>query len=216
MRNIFVLLIGIVFFIVSIQKFLLAAKTSDIALRELAKSYDGIKNFAGQISITIKSQTSKGNIKFKKPNKLLIEFYSPENRKIVSDGKTIWIYLPKENTTIKQPILPKESGFGIYSSEYVNPFNRFLDEYLILSFKEFEDTYVFSMKPKPGVATGFNECKLVTLKKGLILEFSGTTIDKSIFSVKYSYVAVNLQDLSDREFFFSPPADSQVFSNIFD
>ncbi len=192
-----------------------ATKTSDMALRELIKNYESIRSFTGTIETTINNKSSKGSIKFKKPNKVAIDFYSPEPRKIISDGKNIWIYLSRENTTIKQPILPKDRGFSIYVSDYENPFSRLFDEYIVTSFSESGNTYVFKMKPKPGVVTGFTEIYIVAYKQGLLQEFSGITIDKSKFSVKYSYSSIN-PELDDREFFFSPPANSQVFSNIFD
>jgi outer membrane lipoprotein carrier protein len=43
-----------------------------------------------------KTQMAKGKIYFKNPGKLRWDYYSPNKQEIVTDGKTLWMYMPQD------------------------------------------------------------------------------------------------------------------------
>ncbi|MGB9622102.1 MAG: LolA family protein, partial [Brevinematia bacterium] len=153
-------------------------------------------------------------ILYKKPNKLKIQFSSPSQIDIISDSKSMWIFLKDKNIAIKQPILPKKGNNTIYASELINPYEKYNKEYIIVLEKFDEKFYQFNIRPKPDVFTTFSNAKLKAIKNGLITSISGTTVSKDNVSININYSVIN-QEIDDREFSFSPPADAQVLVDIF-
>lgn len=191
-----------------------SAITADVAIRELKKAYKSISSFVGNITIKISGKTYSGVIKYKSPNKLRVNFYSPSTIEMVSDGTSVWIYIKGNNTVVKQPILQRRAGRLIYASEVVNPYERYSGEYIVILDKYDGRTFSFTLKAKPDVFTTFTSAKLVALKNGLISSISGLTVTKEPLSIEMKYTSVNTE-IDDREFFFTPPADSQVLTDIF-
>lgn len=200
----FVALLGIVF----------SAPTADVAIRELKEAYNSILSFEGTITIKVGSKVYSGAIKYKVPNKLKINFYSPSSIDLISDGSSIWIYIKGNNTVVKQPILSRKEGRLIYASEVINPYDKYNKEYIIALEKYDDKTFSFILKAKPDVFTTFSSAKLVALKNGLISYISGTTVTKENLTIEMKYSRVN-GNIDDREFFFTPPADAQVLTDIF-
>ena len=60
-----------------------------------------------------KAKAQSGIIKYRSSDKLLIEFNQPYGQKIVSNGKTMWIYIPSMNVVAEQTL---KSDSGIFSS----------------------------------------------------------------------------------------------------
>ncbi|MCS7298582.1 MAG: outer-membrane lipoprotein carrier protein LolA [Spirochaetia bacterium] len=188
--------------------------TADVAIRELKNAYNSIKTFTGSITIKIGNKTYTGTIKYKMPNKLKINFYQPSQIDLISDGNSMWIFIKGNNTVIKQPLLPKRGDRVIYVSEIINPYDKYNSEYIITMDKYDDKTFSFNLKPKPDVFTTFSSAKLVSSRRGLVLSISGTTVTREQLSISVSYSSVNIE-IDDREFFFSPPADAQVLTDIF-
>lgn len=194
--------------------FTFASITADIAFRELRNAYNSISSFVGSITIKLGNKVYSGSIKYKVPNKMKINFSSPSAIDLISDGSSIWIYIKGNNTVIKQPILSRKGGRLIYASEVINPYEKYNREYVVALDKYDDKTYTFTLRAKPEVFTTFNNAKLVALKNGLIQSISGITITRENLSIEMKYSAVNIP-IDDREFFFTPPADAQVLTDIF-
>lgn len=208
MKNAFIVLFLLVSYVV------FAAPTADVVIRELKKSYDSIHSFSGTISINLANKSFKGTILYKKPNKLRVNFSAPSQMDIISDGKSMWIFMKTKNTVIKQPLLPKKGDRTIYVSEVINPYEKYNREYIIVLEKTDDKFYYFTLKPKPDVFTTFSDAKLVVNKNGLIVSLSGLTASKDNLSISITYSSIN-QSVDNMEFSFSPPADAQVFVDIF-
>jgi outer membrane lipoprotein-sorting protein len=186
--------------------------TSDIAFRELKKKYDSIKSFRGTITISIGNKTYSGPIQYLKPNMLRISFQGLE---IISDSKSMWIYVKDNNVVIKQPILKVKGGRNIFASEFINPYDKYKAEYIVVLDKYTDKEYVFKMRNKPDVFSTFTEAQLVCLNNGLISSLVGKTFSGQDVKISIKYSSIN-PDIDTREFFFTPPADAQVFVNLFD
>jgi outer membrane lipoprotein-sorting protein len=187
--------------------------TSDIVFRDLKKRYDSIKSFQGSITISISSKSYSGTIKYLKPSMLKINF--AQGIDIISDSKSMWIYIKGDNTVIKQPILKAKGGKSIFASEFINPYDKYKSEYIVVLDKYNDKEYAFKMKNKPDVFSTFSEAQLVCLNNGLISSLVGKTFSGQDVKISIKYSSVNT-DIDTREFFFTPPADAQVLVNLFD
>lgn len=70
----------------------------------VSENYAKINNYTANIIIKNGSISHKGVIKFKRPDKLRIDFSYPENQCIVFTGDTLTIYLPLLNVMLSQKV----------------------------------------------------------------------------------------------------------------
>ena len=57
---------------------------------------------------TRESRVESGTVYFRKPGRMRWEYDSPEKKLFISDGKTVWFYVPEDRTVTKAPV--KESS----------------------------------------------------------------------------------------------------------
>jgi len=74
----------------------------DLVLRQLARTQREVEDFTAdliqekRISLLRKSVVSRGIIQFKRPNRVLIELFSPDPSLMVVDGNSLWLYFKRE------------------------------------------------------------------------------------------------------------------------
>ncbi len=65
--------------------------------------YNGLTTISAKFSqlsvnkVSMMREESRGTVYFSKPGKMRWEYEEPERRLIVSDGETVWTYLPEQN-----------------------------------------------------------------------------------------------------------------------
>ena len=77
------------------------ALTLDDVVKNVESNYKNIVAFKGSFNQTAtlktlnKVQKGQGKIFYKKPNKIKWQYMNPAEQEIISDGKTLWMYLPE-------------------------------------------------------------------------------------------------------------------------
>jgi len=87
------------------------AQSADAIMDRAAKAYSDMRSVRAEFSQTITNPLtgttakSRGVLVRKDPNLLSIDFIDPKGDRVVSDGSTMWIYLPSSapNQVIKAP-----------------------------------------------------------------------------------------------------------------
>lgn len=93
--------------------FTVASPQTDVLERSL-KVNEGIETFEAEfVQITCTKATGicqrfEGKLWLKRPEKFRMEVMSPDTQLFVSDGETMWIYLPKSNQAIKEDLKKTE------------------------------------------------------------------------------------------------------------
>ncbi len=78
-------------------------------VRKVQARYDATTDFTADVrqEMTItsmgKTTTAQGTVAFKKPGKMRWELTQGDPQVIVADGKTLWLYQPKEQQVLKTP-----------------------------------------------------------------------------------------------------------------
>ena len=81
----------------------------------LQAKYDRIRDFTAdftQQNVTIlkkKSTQHRGKVQIKKPGKMRWDYHAPEKQLFVSDGTTVYLWVPADNQVTQSPV-PKESA----------------------------------------------------------------------------------------------------------
>jgi outer membrane lipoprotein-sorting protein len=159
-----------------------------------------------------------GRILYKKPNKILLNFEEPEEQVIVSNGLSLYIYLPSLKI-VAQQALNEESESTILTTASESGLVKLLDEYsfsfydtsLPQSFKNMMAYHLTLDQKKAKV--GFKKMDLWVSDTGLILQSSGSS--QSGIDVSLTFLNIKLNtELPDYIFDFEVPTDAQIIRNI--
>lgn len=159
-----------------------------------------------------------GSIQYKKPDMILINFIEPQEQKIVSNGKTLYIYIPYLKVVVQQSLsegiestilettseeglakLFEEYSFSFFDSSGLQPFGNVMAYHLMLQQK------------KPQV--GFKKMNIWVSQNGLILQSNGNSPGGVNVSLSFSNIRLNTE-LPDYIFDFEVPVDAQIIRNL--
>ncbi len=105
-------------------------------VKNIKKKYSDMKTYTSDFKILTvnnkKTSNMKGKCLYKNPGKIRYEFQEPFGDLIVSDGKTLWIYIQKINAVGKQDLEIQKnnsSGEPIFQSASPSGLNRLFRKY---------------------------------------------------------------------------------------
>lgn len=159
-----------------------------------------------------------GIIKYKKPDNILLEFDEPEEQKIVSNGRVLYIYIPYLKVVCQQS-LGEDTESSILSTTSESGLSKLFEDYSFSFFdssalQQFGKTESYHLKltqKRPKV--GFKEMDFWVAGSGLILQSNGISPNGVNVSLTFSNIQLNVE-LPDYIFDFEVPADAQIIRNI--
>lgn len=192
---------------------------SDIVSR-IKKEFGGIETYQADFKIVSegmgKTRLQSGIIKYKANNKLCIEFYQPAGQRIVSNGKTMWIYIPTLNVVAEQDL---KADAGIFSTGTKTGLSRLFAKYHYrFAGKEQPEEqndgtklYTLDLKQKES-RSGFRKLKLWVTEKYFITRALGTTSTGKKVEITFSNLKTNI-NMPNGIFRFEVPQRARVIKN---
>lgn len=113
---------------------------------------------------------AKGKVFFKKPGMMRWDYEMPVKQRIMSDGKTLWIYQPQFNQVMVSPVSEREAGIG---HDFLSGIGKLREDFLIRLEGEEDASYILNLEAR---------------KKGLNIEKVILRIGKEDFLVNESQV----------------------------
>lgn len=104
-------------------------------VKKVKKQFADVKSYSADFKITTvegkTTRTMNGTCLYKKPGRIRYEFAQPEGDVIVSDGKTLWIYIKKLQAVGKQDLeLDKKNSSGpVFTAGSAEGLNRLFRKY---------------------------------------------------------------------------------------
>lgn len=157
-----------------------------------------------------------GIIRYKAPDKMLAQFSRPSGQKVVSDGRTMWIYLPSLNVVAEQDL---EAEGGMFSAASRSGLNRLFRRYHYrFASKEQPVTradgskmYVLELQQKESRA-GLRQMTLYINEDYFITRAEGNTASGKKIELTFSDIKTGI-DMPDGMFEFDVPARARVIKN---
>ncbi len=121
-------------------------------VKKIKKKFSNIKSYTAEFRISTvnnkKTTNLRGNCFYKAPGKVRYDFKEPEGDAIVSDGKTLWIYIKRIGAVGKQDLeLKKNNSSGpIFQAASAEGLNRLFRKYHY----KFESINQPQVSPKDG------------------------------------------------------------------
>ncbi len=180
------------------------------------------KTFTGSFVYTYNNKTFWGSIKYKSPNKFLMNFLNKvgnnepaeTGQKFVSDGKRLWLVFKDQNIAINE-ILEKSKNNPMIGWNL----NRLLKEYIPTLPKtgykvQYGNViaYKLTFVPKSNTA-GFKSINMIASDAGDILKVDAQNPLGVGIELAIKYDSFN-QTVSDDDFEYEPDEYTQIYENI--
>ena len=155
------IIIGILSFNgVALSKEISGWKDVDSVIMEIEKANSAFKTLKANIiytrTITLleSTESSQGDVSYKKPQRLYLKFYPPRNEINIVDGKYVWIYHPKEKQVEKYELNQSKQpsqGMSFLEFGYGESLSAAKRDYKITLIDTKEDgkkrIYILDLKP---------------------------------------------------------------------
>lgn len=160
-----------------------------------------------------------GKVSYKRGDKMLVEFREPYGQKIVSDGKTMWLYIPSMNVVAEQDL--KDETGSLFSSGTSSGLTRLFSKYhyKFASKKQPEPqtdgskAYTLFLKQRES-RSGFRNLKLWVSEDYLITRISGETTSGKSVEIDFNNIRTDVE-LSNGLFKFDVPSRAKIIKNPF-
>jgi len=192
---------------------------SDV-VSKVKKKFKTLKTYQANFVITItkggRKKTQTGVIRYKADDKMFLHFYRPYGQKIISNGKTLIIYIPSMNVVAEQDLKKNKS---ILSAGTKTGLRRLFSKY----------HYRFASKDQPEVQKdgskrytlhlrqkesrgGIKVLKLWVTEKFIIERAQGKTSTGKTINISFSKIKTNIS-IQNGVFKFDIPAHARTIKN---
>ncbi len=214
------LLLMILFSGISLEAYKFDFVTVSDIVTKIKKRFGELETYQASFTIVSeklgKKKTQRGVIKYKASNRLLLQFYSPQGQKIVSNGKMMWIYIPSMNVVAEQDL--KGDG-GIFSTGTKTGLKRLFSKYHYrFAGKEQPEVqkngpkmYTLYLKQKES-RSGYRTLRLWVSEDFMIRKAKGETSSGKKIEITFSDIKTNI-NLPNGLFKFDVPARARVIKN---
>lgn len=184
-------------------------------LQMMEKKLQTIPAFEGQYQLKNGEFTSNGKILYKKPFFLRMVSQS-DGSMIISNGKTLWVYLPRYGVVAEQELIKSEKQYQILLSTGKKSLRHLKRDY---SFqfapggKNDEENYILDLRPRV-TKIGFKKIRIwVNRETGLIQKVESVTINNKEVNITFSNIEIKQEMESDIFWFGIPDGNIQVIKN---
>jgi outer membrane lipoprotein carrier protein len=184
----------------------------DEVVKRLKEVQEKTKDFSAdlyqekKLSLLREKIISRGNIRFKKPDKVSIEFFHPETSQMVFDGKTVLLYFKEEKLAERYSVRsnPIAERYLLFSKD---PFQEKLAEWKII---EDRDSFlVMEIYPKVKDPLFVKTRLWVSKKSWMVIGMEMIEKNGDTTSIRYSNMKVNT-GLKDSDFEIHLPKDVKI------
>jgi len=184
-------------------------------------NYADITDYIAGYTWTDEAGSMFGTLYYKQPNLIRIDFESPEDMVLVSNGELFMVYVPAFNVVLQQELrdIPGEAPGELATPEGLAVMRRnFTIAYLEgpepVPIEEDSDLLVTQLRlDRKQVTEGYRELVLSVDEAGFIRRIVGTKVDWEEVQLDLDDIEIN-QNIPDARFDYTPEADASIYENF--
>lgn len=191
--------------------------TATDLLNQVSNTYATINDYTAQVTITQGNSVMRGNLVYLSPNLIRIDFYDPRGQVIVSDGKTLTVYVPSYSVVFTQELGKDRNISGLATGQGLR-----------LLKNNYSVAYADSPSPQPLAGTtemvttlrltwkstgqAFRQIDLAIGANGMIRRITGITVNYRNIQMDFLNVQTN-SGIGAGRFQYEPPANANRIHN---
>ncbi len=197
-------------------------------VKKIKKKFEAVQTYGADFTIKTvenkKEKTMKGHCLYKRPGKIRYNFSDPEGDEIVSDGKTLYIYIKKLNAVGKQDLnIDKKNSSGpIFTANSPDGLNRLFKKYhykfdiieqpRIVFEKDDTKYFVLDLDQRERIG-GFEKMKLYVDSESYIIK-RAIAMDGRGKETTISFSSINFEEeIEDGIFNFHISGNAKIVNN---
>lgn len=187
----------------------------------VGENYADITDYIAGYTWTDETGSMFGTLFYKQPNLIRIDFESPKDMVLVSNGEVFMVYVPAFYVVLQQELrdIPGEAPGGLATPEGLAIMRRnFTIAYLEgpepVPIEEGSDLLVTQLRlDRKQVTEGYRQLVLSVDEAGFIRRIVGTKIDWEEVQLDLDDIEIN-QNIPTARFDYSPEADASLYENF--
>lgn len=187
----------------------------------IAANYASIEDYIADVVWRDEDSTMRGELTYKRPNMIRIDFSEPEDQVLVSDGEVLQVYVPAYFVVLEQELRESvgsvpggpatEAGLALMRRNYDI---AYLEGPEPVPLEEGSETFVTQLRlDRKQVTEGFRQLVLSIDEDGFIRRIDGTKIDYEEVQMELSNIRIN-QRVSDQIFEYEGDPSASVNENF--
>lgn len=187
----------------------------------VAANYASIEDYLADVVWRDEDSTMRGELTYKRPDMIRIDFSEPEDQVIVSDGEMLQVYVPAYFVVLEQELRESvgsvpggpatEAGLALMRRNYDI---AYLEGPEPVPLEEDSQTFVTQLRlDRKQVTEGFRELVLSVDEEGFIRRIDATKVDYEEVQMELSNIRIN-QRVSDRVFEFDGDPSASTNENF--
>lgn len=187
----------------------------------ISEQYGKIEDYQAEVKITRDETEMTGELYYKNPNLLRINFSDPEEQVLVVDGELLTIYIPKHSVIMQQPL--KRRGSAAVASMASSQGLHLLKRNYSIAYLEGPDPIPLEEGSRVRVVklklewrnneAGFRQLIISVGENGLIRRIIGVTLEYEDLQFDFRNIVIN-QEIPDARFNYESPASANIFNNF--
>jgi outer membrane lipoprotein-sorting protein len=192
--------------------------TAGAFFKTVSDFYGTINDYEATLDITVGRTSMSGQVSFKKPELLRIDFTSPRNQVIVYNGDMLTIYLPGNAATLNQSA-GNQRGANLATAQGLNLMSR----YYSIAYETGQDAVPLStgsdekvinlMLTRKSASEEFRTIKLSINPDSHLIRRVEAAAQSGIFVFSFYNYRLN-QGIPDNRFIYDPPASANDYNNF--
>ena len=187
----------------------------------VAANYASIEDYVADVVWRDENSTMRGELTYKRPNMIRIDFSSSYDQVLVSDGEILQVYVPAYFVVLEQELRESvgsvpggpatEAGLTLMRRNYDI---AYLEGPEPVPLEEGSETFVTQLRlDRKQVTEGFRQLVLSVDEDGFIRRIDGTKIDYEEVQMELSDIRIN-QRVSDQIFEYEGDPSASVNENF--
>ena len=209
-------------FLLGSQLFAQGITTASAYFKTVSDYYATLKDYEAEIEIKADKEEMSGQVSFKRPNLLRIDFTNPQDQVIVFNGDMLTVYLPGPKAVLQQVV---ESDSSTSGANFATPQGlTLLNRYYSVAYEIGQDPVPFEngsdemvvklILSSRSVSEVFRHIKIdISSETKLIRRIETETKNGEIFVYNFLEYKIT-QDISDQRFIYDPPSSANNYNNF--